>query len=400
MASSDAWSGIATSERDFVSCLHECGVKGAAVADFDWSRTALGPIATWPIWLRTVVQTMLGSAHPMALRLGPELITLFNDGFVPFLGARADTALGKPWAEVWPETFAEMLPIIRRVLAGESVWRQEMPLWVTRNGFEELTYWTFAFSPVRDDRGRIVGVLNVTDETTEAVKTRAAIEKANESLAFEVEKALHALAARDDAEREQTMLRHELIHRMKNMLSVITAMVGQSIRSAATVEQAAEVTAARLAAYARAQEVFTEGAWSDADIGAVVAAAIAPHAAGRETRIRVNGPELRLNSQHALAIALAVHELATNATKYGALSDEAGRVEIDWNCIDETFRFVWREVGGPPVAAPEETGFGSTLTDRVVPAYFSGRAARAFDASGVVYTLSGHLPQRGGEATR
>ena len=92
----------------------------------------------------------------------------------------------------------------------------------------------------------------------------AAIERANESLAFEVENAVRALAARDAAERQQELLKTELVHRMKNMLAVISAMVTHSIKGAATLEQAATATAARLAAYARVQEVFSDDAWSNA----------------------------------------------------------------------------------------------------------------------------------------
>lgn len=392
MRITEAWADASSADVDFVSALRGCGRQGVAIAEFDWSVTPLGALGDWPEWMRTLVLTVAASPHPMSLRLGPHLTSIFNEAFIPMLGDRAATALGRRFDEIWPELFDEILPWLRRALAGEAVAKTDMPLWVTRNGFEELTYWTFAYTPVRDARGRVAGILNVITETTGAVKVRAALEKANEAMAFEVESAMRALAARDEAEHQQRVLKHELIHRMKNMLAVISSIVSHSILSARSVPHAAEVTAARLAAYARVQEVFSEGAWSDADLRDVVAATIAPHLHGMTDRLVAKGPSIRLNAQHALAIALAIHELATNAVKYGALSNGNGRIELQW-CTDDDRRFVfdWRERDGPEVVAPTEKGFGSTLTDRIVPAYFSGRAARTFAPDGLHYVLEGQI---------
>ncbi len=391
MRISEAWAGASATDVDFESALCACGPQGAAISAFDWGTTPLGPIDTWAEWMRTLVLTVASSPHPMSLRLGPELTTIFNETFIPLLGARAPDALGKRFDEIWPELFDEVLPWLKRALAGEPVWKENTPLWINRNGFEELTYWTFAYTPVRDDRGRVAGILNIISETTEAVTTQAALERANQTMAAEVENAMRALAERDEAERQQRILKHELIHRMKNMLAVISSMVSHSILSARSVPHAAEVTAARLAAYARVQEVFSEGAWSDADLHEVVAAAIAPHLNGMENRLTFNGPSVRLNAQHSLAIALAVHELATNAVKYGALSNGSGRVSVQW-CMDEArFVFDWHELDGPEISPPKERGFGSILTDRIVPSYFSGRAIKVFDPKGLRYTLEGQV---------
>lgn len=388
----ETWNAPPASPADFLAMLRSAGTQGARIAEFDWSATPLGPIAAWPEWLRVLVLTLVESPQPMSLRLLPGFITIYNDAVVPMLGRRAETALGQRFEQIWPELVEEITPLFRRVLAGERVRRENLPLWINRNGFEELTHWTLAYGPVRDAAGQVAGILSVVAETTEQVKIRSAIEQANESLAFEVENAMRALAARDDAEREQEILRHELIHRMKNMLAVITAMVGQSIRGAASVEEAAHVTASRLAAYARVHDVFTEGAWSDADLRTVVEAALAPHAGTAGTRVVVEGPELRFGAQHALAIALAIHELATNAVKYGALSNDAGRVEIVWETEGECFAFTWLESGAPKADENAAPGFGSTLTERVVPAYFSGFAEKTFRRDGLRYILRGTIP--------
>jgi two-component sensor histidine kinase len=393
----DCWSALPPTPSDFISRLKACGPQGEAIADFDWSATPLGPMSAWPMSLRVVVHTLAASGQPMCLWYGPELTTIFNDGFAPILGKRAADGLGKRLDEVWPEVFDELVPMVRQALSGETVWRERLPLWMTRNGFEELTYWRFSYSPVLDDEGRVAGFLDVVTETTDSVKSQIALEKANQSLAFEVENAARALAQRDVAESQQRMLRNELIHRMKNMLAVISAMVSHSIRNARDLDHAAEVTGARLAAYARVQEVFSEDAATEADLAQVIAAAVAPHVDGRENRLRMEGPQLRLSAKHALAIALAVHELSTNAVKYGALSNGTGTVAVRWNADDQCrFVFDWRERGGPSVAPPTETGFGSTLIDRIVPSYFlAGRADRQFAPDGVRYTLEGSISPPG-----
>ncbi|SBW11182.1 Signal transduction histidine kinase [uncultured Alphaproteobacteria bacterium] len=387
----ETWGTPSGSDTDYLAALRAAGALGARVADHDWAATPIGAIGSWPEWLRAIVLTVLESPHPMTLRLLPDLTTIYNDALAPMLGRRAETALGRRFDEIWPELVDEITPLFRRVLAGERVWKENLPLRVTRNGFEELGHWTLAYSPVRDPAGRVAGILSVVTETTEQVKARAASEHANRSLAFEVENAMRALAARDAAEREQEILRHELIHRMKNMLAVITAMVGQSIRGSSSLEQAAQTTASRLAAYARVHDIFTEGAWSDAGLREVVEAALAPHADGLADRVTISGPELRFGAQHALAIALAIHELATNAVKYGALSTDHGRVAIRWESEGECFAFTWTETGAPPIGGTPHAGFGSTLTDRIVPTYFSGFADKTFGPGGLNYTLRGTI---------
>lgn len=388
---SECWRGLPSQPADFESRLRACGAQGTAIAGFDWSTTPLGAISAWPVSLKAVVHTLAASGQPMCLWYGPEMTTIFNAGFAPILGARAATALGRRLDEVWPEVYGEILPMVRQALSGQTVWEENLPLWMTRNGFEELTYWTFSYSPVLDDDGRIAGFLDVVTETTEAVKSRSAIIRTNESLAFEVENAARALADRDRVEREQIILKRELVHRMKNMLAVISAMVNHSIRNARDLADAADTTAARLAAYARVQEVFSENAWSDADLRQVVMAAIAPHLGDAQDRLRLEGPDLQVSARHALAVALGIHELATNAVKHGALSGEAGRVDIRWSEHDGGFTFEWQEQGGPPVREPERYGFGSTLTDRIVPAYFSGHATRRFAPEGLHYILVGRV---------
>ncbi|MBB3348285.1 PAS domain-containing protein [Sphingomonas sp. BK069] len=142
------------------------------IAGHLWSSTPLGARSAWPAPLRITVDTMLASLHPMCLIWGPERILLYNDGYAPILGTRHPGALGRPTIEVWPELWYDIEPLIDRVFAGESVAFRDQPLTMTRNGFPEETWYDFAYSPVRDDAGKVVGLLNVTSESTVRVNAQ------------------------------------------------------------------------------------------------------------------------------------------------------------------------------------------------------------------------------------
>ncbi|WP_082453780.1 PAS domain-containing sensor histidine kinase [Sphingomonas sp. Leaf62] len=139
------------------------------VAAHDWAAGPLGERSTWSAALRVMVDTMLASLHPMCLIWGPERILLYNDGYAPYLGARHPGALGQPTAAIWSELWYDIEPLINRVFAGESVAFRDQPMTMTRNGFPEETWYDFAYSPVRGEAGEVVGLLNVTSESTSRV---------------------------------------------------------------------------------------------------------------------------------------------------------------------------------------------------------------------------------------
>jgi two-component sensor histidine kinase len=105
-----------------------------------------------------------------------------------------------------------------------------------------------------------------------------------------------------------------------------------------------------------------------------------------------SGPEIRLNPRTAVAMALAVHELATNAAKYGALSNPDGRVSIEWSDGDGRFSLIWRETGGPPVAQPSQRGFGSRMIERGIAAELGGTAELDFARTGLVFRITAPMP--------
>ncbi len=182
----------------------------------------------------------------------------------------------------------------------------------------------------------------------------------------------------------QVLLTAELQHRIKNTLAIVSAIANQTMRGN-NVAAAREAFAARLATLSNAHDILTRTNWSHASIRDVVNGAVAPHRAGF---IRLNGPELVLPPRQVLALAVAVHELATNATKYGALST-GGSVEIVWS-VDEiegipNLRFTWTESGGPTVAepSPDQRGFGSRLIEQMLEDNFAGKVATSYRKSGV-----------------
>ncbi len=147
----------------------------------DWASTPLGRREAWPVVLRTTVDLMLASLHPMCVMWGPSRIFLYNDGYADILGARHPSALGLPGEDVWPELWDEIAPLVDRTFGGESFASRDQPLTMTRNGFEERVWYDFAYSPVRDGRGAVVGLLNVTSDCTARVVSQrerdAAIER-------------------------------------------------------------------------------------------------------------------------------------------------------------------------------------------------------------------------------
>lgn len=148
---------------------------------------------------------------------------------------------------------------------------------------------------------------------------------------------------------------------------------------------------ARMSALARAQDVLTGSENSLANIADIVRSALAPHDSGHD-RFRVEGPAHMITAAQSLGLSLAVHELATNAVKYGALCGDIGVIDVRWSiAADGTFQFDWTEKGGPPVTAPTATGFGSKLINRMLAPYFDGSVALDYHRDGFRFCLKGAL---------
>jgi PAS domain S-box-containing protein len=193
------------------------------------------------------------------------------------------------------------------------------------------------------------------------------------------------------AEEHQRLLINELNHRVKNTLAIVQGIAQQSFKGREVPPAARIAFEGRLGALSAAHNILTEQNWEAASIRQIIEDAVAPHRL-RPDRFVVEGPDLAIPPKTAVSLALAVHELATNAGKYGALSETAGRVEIRWRVEDGRLRLVWREQGGPPVEPPARRGFGTRMIERGLAAELGGQVTIDFRREGVVCTIDAPLP--------
>ena len=146
------------------------GECGALVRAHDWGRTPLGPAERWPAPLRTATSICLESHYGMCVFWGPELVAIYNDAYVPMLGDNHPSALGKPLREIWPEIWDQLEPMLDGVrTTGQPTWQEDQPLLLRRSGFEEEAYFTYSFSPIRDESGAVAGIFTAVHEATARV---------------------------------------------------------------------------------------------------------------------------------------------------------------------------------------------------------------------------------------
>ena len=209
------------------------------------------------------------------------------------------------------------------------------------------------------------------------------------------DEAQREITERRRAEEHLQLLIHELNHRVKNTLATVQSIAIQTLRRAASPEAAHQAFTQRLIALSKAHDVLTRENWEGAFLHDVVHGAVDPFRSDARERFAVSGPIVRLNPKSALALAMALHELGTNAVKYGALAGESGRVDIGWSRVSgpssPVLNLVWRELGGPPVKAPDAVGFGSRLIEHGLAAELNGQAAIEYAATGVICTITAPL---------
>jgi two-component sensor histidine kinase len=182
----------------------------------------------------------------------------------------------------------------------------------------------------------------------------------------------------------------ELRHRTKNILAIVQSLVNQTLRGDIAVDEARKVLGERLMAMSKAVDVLMGSAWQSAPLDEVVAGALS-HRRSFGTRIRIDGPEMPVGPTAAMTLSLALHELESNAIKYGALSNESGSVAVEWTVEQrdgaDCLALSWIESGGPPVAPPTRTGFGTRLISRAIGKRLDGAAATDFHPEGLRWRL-------------
>ena len=149
------------------------GDMAARIAALDWRHSRLSALETWPASLKCVLATVLGSPRPMYVLWGADLLFFFNDAYAPMLGSHGEGAMGRPFAQVWPELWADFEPMLRQALRGQGSTYDNRPLTLRRHGHPKPTWWMFSYLPLRDDHGAVLGVHCICMETTELVRAQA-----------------------------------------------------------------------------------------------------------------------------------------------------------------------------------------------------------------------------------
>ncbi|UAL09768.1 sensor histidine kinase [Caulobacter segnis] len=199
------------------------------------------------------------------------------------------------------------------------------------------------------------------------------------------------ITERKRAEERQKLLVNELNHRVKNSLATVQSIAAQTLRSNASPEFFREAFETRLIALSQTHDLLTRESWAGASLREVFDVEL--NAMAGEDRVGFTyQTDVRLNPKAAVALGMGIHELATNAVKYGALSGPDGRVAVDWSVEDGVLRLTWTESGGPPVTPPARRGFGARLLERGLAAELSGGVELTYDATGLVCQMA--LPLR------
>ncbi|HEY0424918.1 MAG TPA: HWE histidine kinase domain-containing protein [Rhodopila sp.] len=312
--------------------------------------------------LRTVIESTpsLIFAKDCAGRM-----VLANGAFLAFLG--------KTWAEVAGRTDLEffddrteakaVMENDRRIMAaGRAEACEEL---VGKDG-NRPRVWLSTKTPLRNADREVIGLVAVSVEITE----------------------------RKQVEDRLRQMVNELNHRVKNTLATVQSIASHTLRGAdRTFRQTLE---ARLLALASAHDILTREGWEGANLTDVIAGALMPYGSADDDRFRVSGPPLRLQPRAAVALAMALHELATNALKYGALSVAGGRVEIRWevrHVAPAVLHIVWSEQRGPAVDRPGPPGFGTSLIERSLAQDLGGTAQITFPVDGITCVIDAPLAE-------
>ena len=279
-----------------------------------------------------------------------------NASYRRFVGR--NDLIGVPVAVAIPEVVEQgFVDLLDRVCAsGEAYTGHAVPVALGRDGERATHYVDFICQPVRDGLGRVTGIFVQGADVTE----------------------------RTLANERQRVLANELNHRVKNTLATLQSIIVQTLRNAPDLATARVDIERRIVSLAAAHDLLIREHWSGAGLTETVQRALDPFRGELGAKVSWEGGDVRLSPKQALALSLALHELATNAAKYGALSNETGSVEIRWSLEPgDDVRLNWRERDGPPVRAPERTGFGTRLLARALAGELGGPVDLRFEQTGV-----------------
>ncbi len=279
----------------------------------------------------------------------------------PLFGAPVDQVLGSTDTELLGEARARPLNLLKRdCFAAAAPRKGETEM--EENGSKR--WYDIHVEPLRDLAGTIVGLTGAAVDVTE----------------------------RKENEQHLRLLMRELTHRSKNLLAVIQAMARQTARHAGSIDEFVEIFSARLQALSRSHDLLVQESWHGASLNDMVRSQLGHHIDRENSQVTIKGPNIFLKPEAAQNIGLALHELSTNAAKYGALSVPTGHVDIIWaRRLAEAgggFELSWRERGGPPVTTPTGRGFGSLVIERNLARALDGEVQLEFAPGGLICNVS------------
>lgn len=298
------------------------------------------------------------------------IIMSWNGGAERLFGYTASEVIGKPITIlIPPERLGEEQKFIERVRRGERIDQFET---IRRCKSGKEVEISLTISPVRDTDGRIIGASKIARDITEERRDR----------------------------EQQSLLLREMNHRVKNLFALASGLVALSARTAKSPQEMSTAVRERLGALARAHDLTLSNlakgedfAHQTTDLDSLIRTIVSPYAdSEQDNRIVIDGPDIVIGGGAVTSFALLVHEFATNAAKYGALSTDAGRVEVSWILADGELRLTWSERGGPVVDGQERSeGFGSRLARATVAGQLGGVITRDWRPEGLTVHLSAEM---------
>ena len=304
-------------------------------------------------WLASIIQS---SDDAIVSKNLDGIITSWNKGAERVFGYTAEEAIGQPIIMVIPhDRWDEERTILTRIRRGERIDHFET---VRQGKHGSKIVVSLTISPIKNAEGKIVGASKIARDITEQKRSQEQIN----TLAREAE------------------------HRSKNLLANVQAMVNLS--QADAVEDLKKAIEGRIQALANVHSLFVATRWIGAELSAIAKQELAPYSATGEKRVRIDGPQVLLEPNAAQAIAVILHELATNAVKYGALSEADGQIELIWSHeADGQLNLRWSETGGPAVKAPTRKGFGGRIMEQMI-GQLKGKTRFDWNSEGLVCEIS------------
>ncbi|WP_297512361.1 sensor histidine kinase [uncultured Caulobacter sp.] len=298
---------------------------------------------------------MLAPSFVAVLRGPNHVFDFANESYLRLIGRR--DIVGRPLREALPEIRDQgFIPLLDELLrSGQPFIGRDVPVMLARSPGEpmEERFLDFIYQPILGEDGGVSGIFVEGSDMTERVL----------------------------ANQRQRLLLDELNHRVKNTLATVQAIAQQTLRGATTPESFAAAFESRLLALSQTHNALTDSQWAGAGLRQILIQELGPYGA---ERVSLDGPDVHLPARVALSLGMVFHELATNAAKYGALSN-AGRLALTWSVTeDENLVFEWRETGGPPARRPERRGFGSRLIERSISGELRGRIDTDYGSTGLV----------------